>query len=250
MYLRKLEIVGFKSFARRTQLEFTPGVTAIIGPNGSGKSNVADAIRWAMGEQSMRTLRSTRTEDVIFGGGEGRARSGVAEVTITFDNADNWLPIDFEEVSITRRAFRSGENEYRLNGSRVRLKDIQDLLRSGGMALGGSMVIGQGEVDAALSLRPEHRRVLLEEGAGVSRYYARRDDARRRLDQTERNLQRLSDIHAELGPRLEILREQAEIAARSNELAAELQVLAGWLDLQEVVVEPKGDLAGAVAERL
>ena len=257
MYLRKLEIVGFKSFARRTQLEFTPGVTAIIGPNGSGKSNVADAIRWAMGEQSMRTLRSTRTEDVIFGGGEGRARSGVAEVTITFDNADNWLPIDFEEVSITRRAFRSGENEYRLNGSRVRLKDIQDLLRSGGMALGGSMVIGQGEVDAALSLRPEHRRVLLEEGAGVSRYYARRDDARRRLDQTERNLQRLSDIHAELGPRLEILREQAEIAARSNELAAELQeksrvLLAHRLALaigaEETAVATRAEAEGRLAE--
>lgn len=257
MYLRKLEMVGFKSFARRTQLEFTPGVTAIIGPNGTGKSNVADAIRWAMGEQSMRTLRSTSTEDVIFGGGEGRARSGMAEVTITFDNADNWLPINFEEVSITRRAFRSGENEYRLNGSRVRLKDIQDLLRSGGIALGGSMVIGQGEVDAALSLRPEHRRLLLEEGAGVSRYYARRDDARRRLDQTERNLQRLSDIHAELGPRLEVLREQAEIAARSNELATELQeksrvLLAHRLALaigaEETAVAARAEAEGRLAE--
>ncbi len=222
MYLRRLEIVGFKSFARRTELEFTPGVTAIVGPNGTGKSNVADAIRWAMGEQSMRSLRGTKTEDVIFGGGGSRSRSGMAEVTITFENADHWLPIDFEEVSVTRRAYRSGENEYRLNGSRVRLKDIQDLLRSGGIVLGGSMVIGQGEVDAALSLRPEHRRLLLEEGAGVSRYYARRDDARRRLDQTERNLQRLSDIHAELGPRLEVLCEQAEVAARSKELAREL----------------------------
>ena len=223
MYLRRLEINGFKSFARRTQLEFAPGVTAIVGPNGTGKSNVADAIRWSMGEQSMRTLRGSKTEDVIFGGGDGRPRSGVAEVTITFDNADHWLPIEFEEVSVTRRAFRSGENEYRLNGSRVRLKDIQELLRSGGIALGGNMVIGQGEVDAALSLRPEHRRLLLEEGAGVSRYYARRDDARRRLDQTGRNLQRLSDLHAELGPRLEVLREQAEVASRSNELAADLQ---------------------------
>ena len=222
MYLRGLEIIGFKSFARRTRLEFNPGVTAIVGPNGTGKSNVADAIRWALGEQSMRALRGNRTEDVIFGGGAGRSRSGMAEVTITFENSDHWLPIDFEEVSVTRRAFRSGENEYRLNGSRVRLKDIQELLRSGGIALGGNMVIGQGEVDAALSLRPEHRRLLLEEGAGVSRYYARRDDARRRLDQTERNLQRLADIHAELGPRLEVLREQAEVAARSNELAGDL----------------------------
>ena len=223
MYLRELEIFGFKSFARRTRLQFTPGITAVIGPNGTGKSNVADAIRWAMGEQSMRSLRGTRTEDVIFGGSSGRSRSGLAEVTITFDNVDHWLPIDFDEVSISRRAHRSGENEYRLNGSRVRLKDLQDLLRSGGIALGGSMVIGQGEVDAALSLRPEHRRLLLEEGAGVSRYYARRDDARRRLDQTERNLQRLADLHSELGPRLELLQEQAEVAQRSGEIADDLR---------------------------
>ena len=223
MYLRELEIHGFKSFARKTKLQFGTGVTAVIGPNGTGKSNVADAIRWAMGEQSMRSLRGSRTEDIIFGGSSGRSRSGMAQVTVTFDNSDNWLPIDFDEVSISRRAYRSGENDYRLNGSKVRLKDIQDLLRSGGIALGGSMVIGQGEVDAALSLRPEHRRLLLEEGAGVSRYYARRDDARRRLDRTERNLQRLSDLHSELGPRLELLREQAEVAQRSGELAGDLQ---------------------------
>ncbi|MDP6348609.1 MAG: chromosome segregation protein SMC [Chloroflexota bacterium] len=223
MYLRELEIHGFKSFARKTKLEFGTGVTAVIGPNGTGKSNVADAIRWAMGEQSMRSLRGSRTEDVIFGGSSGRSRSGMAQVTVTFENSDNWLPIDFDEVGISRRAYRSGENEYRLNGSTVRLKDIQDLLRSGGIALGGSMVIGQGEVDAALSLRPEHRRLLLEEGAGVSRYYARRDDARRRLDRTERNLQRLDDLHSELGPRLELLREQAEVAERSGELAGDLQ---------------------------
>ena len=223
MYLRELEIHGFKSFARKTKLQFGTGVTAVIGPNGTGKSNVADAIRWAMGEQSMRSLRGSRTEDIIFGGSSGRSRSGMAQVTVTFDNSDNWLPIDFDEVSISRRAYRSGENDYRLNGSKVRLKDIQDLLRSGGIALGGSMVIGQGEVDAALSLRPEHRRLLREEGAGVSRYYARRDDARRRLDRTERNLQRLGDLHSELGPRLELLREQAEVAQRSGELAGDLQ---------------------------
>ena len=224
MSLLSLEIFGFKSFARRTVMEFAAGVTAVVGPNGTGKSNVADAIRWSMGEQSMRALRGGKTEDVIFGGGEGRNRSGLAEVTICFDNSDHWLPINYEEVSITRRAFRSGENEYLINGAKSRLKDVQELLRSGGIALGSNMVIGQGEVDAALALNPEHRRLLIEEGAGVSRYYARRDDARRRLDQTERNLQRLSDLHGELEPRLDVLREQAEVASRSNELTETLRI--------------------------
>ena len=129
MFLLSLEIFGFKSFARRTLLEFAPGVTAVVGPNGTGKSNVADAIRWSMGEQSMRALRGGKTEDVIFGGGEGRNRSGLAEVTIRFDNSDHWLPINYGEVSITRRAFRSGENEYLINGAKSRLKDVQELLQ-------------------------------------------------------------------------------------------------------------------------
>ena len=223
MYLRRVEVQGFKSFPRKTVVEFGTGLTALVGPNGAGKSNIADAIRWALGEQSARMLRAQRTEDVIFGGTPKRSRSGMAEVTLVFDNDDGWLPLEYGEVSVTRRAYRSGENDYILNGSSVRLRDLQDLLRTAAMGVNGQVVVGQGQIDAILRLKPEDRRTLIEEAAGVSRHYAKRDEARRRLQRTERNLERLRDLHIELVPRLDQLKLQAGVAERSRDLGEELK---------------------------
>ncbi len=223
MYLRRVEVQGFKSFPRKTIVELETGLTALVGPNGAGKSNIADAIRWALGEQSARTLRAQRTEDVIFAGTPKRPRSGMAEVTLVFDNSDGWLPLEYREVSVTRRAYRSGENDYILNGSSVRLRDLQDLLRTGAMGVNGQVVVGQGQIDAILRLKPEDRRILIEEAAGVSRHYAKRDEARRRLQRTERNLERLRDLRVELVPRLQELALQAEVAERSRDLGEELK---------------------------
>ena len=223
MYLRRIELQGFKTFPRRTVLELPPGMTAIVGPNGAGKSNLGDAIRWALGEQSPRMLRIRKADEVIFAGTESRARTGMAEVLLTFDNADGWLPTEFDEVVIGRRLFRSGDSEYTLNGSRVRLRDIVDLMSAGGAGNSGHSIINQGQVDATLQHRPEERRAFVEEVAGVARFYARRDQARRRLDATRRNLERLRDLVAEIEPRLDTLRLQAEVAERGLELQDELR---------------------------
>lgn len=223
MYLRQIELQGFKTFPRRTTLEFRPGVTAIVGPNGAGKSNLSDAIRWAMGEQTPRLLRIRRAEDVIFGGSESRARTGMADVRLTFDNAADWLPTEFNEVVIGRRLFRTGASEYTINGARVRLRDVLDLMSAGAASHGGHSVINQGQVDQMLQQRPEDRRAFLEEAAGVARFYARRDQAWRRLTETRRNLQRLHDLAAEIESRLDTLRQQAHVAERGAELHRELR---------------------------
>ena len=223
MYLRQIELQGFKTFPRRTTLEFRPGVTAIVGPNGAGKSNLSDAIRWAMGEQAPRLLRIRRAEDVIFGGSESRARTGMADVRLTFDNATDWLPTEFNEVVIGRRLFRTGASEYTINGARVRLRDVLDLMSAGAASHGGHSVINQGQVDQMLQQRPEDRRAFLEEAAGVARFYARRDQAWRRLTETRRNLQRLHDLAAEIESRLDTLRQQAHVAERGAELQRELR---------------------------
>ncbi len=223
MYLRRIDLQGFKTFPRRTTLEFRPGVTAIVGPNGAGKSNLSDAIRWAMGEQAPRLLRIRRAEDVIFGGSESRARTGMADVRLTFDNAEDWLPTEFSEVVIGRRLFRSGASEYTINGARVRLRDVLDLMSAGAASHGGHSVINQGQVDQMLQQRPEDRRAFLEEAAGVARFYARRDQAWRRLTETRRNLQRLRDLAAEIESRLDTLREQAQVAERGADLQRELR---------------------------
>ena len=223
MYLRRIDLQGFKTFPKRTTLEFRPGVTAIVGPNGAGKSNLSDAIRWAMGEQTPRLLRIRRAEDVIFGGAESRARTGMADVRLTFDNADDWLPTEFGEVVIGRRLFRTGASEYTINGARVRLRDVLDLMSAGAASHGGHSVINQGQVEQVLQQRPEDRRAFLEEAAGVARYYARRDQAWRRLTETRRNLQRLRDLAAEIESRLDTLREQAQVAERGADLQRELR---------------------------
>ncbi len=208
MRLKRLEMQGYKSFAGRTELVFPTGITAVVGPNGSGKSNIADAIRWVLGEQSMRSLRGKSSEDMIFSGGGRRARAGMAEALLTLDNEDNWLPVDFTEVTVGRRAYRSGESEYLLNGNRVRLRDLNDLLGVSGLSQRTYTVIGQGMVDTALSLRPQERRTLFEEAAGITTYRTRREEAAGRLEETARNIERVRDILGEIVPRLKRLAEQ------------------------------------------
>ena len=225
MRLKRLELHGYKTFASRTDFAFDDGITAIIGPNGSGKSNCADAIRWVLGEQSYRVLRGKSTEDMIFAGSAQRARLGMASASLTFDNSDGWLPVDFGEVTLTRRAYRSGENEYLLNGSRVRLRDITELLAKSGLARRTYTVIGQGLVDAVLSLRPDERRTLFEEASGITLYQSKRAEALARLEETHTNLLRINDIVNEIVPLLRRLEREAERAERHTLLSQELNGL-------------------------
>lgn len=225
MRLKSLELHGYKTFASQTVFEFAGLITAIVGPNGSGKSNVADSLRWVLGEQSYSLLRGKKTADMIFSGSEFRPRAGMASVTIVFDNSDAWLPIDFSEVSITRRAYRDGQNEYLVNGQRVRLKNVNELLGQSGLAERTYTIIGQGVVDAALSLKAEERRRLFEEAAGIGIYRARREEAQRRLETTRRNLERVQDILAELQPRMRSLERQARRAREFEQVRADLQVM-------------------------
>lgn len=221
-FLKQLQVHGYKTFAARTDFLFDVGVTAIVGPNGSGKSNVADALRWVLGEQSFSALRGKRTEDMIFSGSEQRARLGMAHASLILDNSTGWLPVDFTEVEIARRAYRSGENEYFLNGNRVRLRDITELLGSSGLSERTYTVIGQGLIDQALSLRPEERRRLFEEAAGITVHQAKRDQAVQKLAETRVNLTRAQDIISELAPRLRYLKGQARRAGEYQQLKADL----------------------------
>ncbi|MEE9188799.1 MAG: AAA family ATPase, partial [Anaerolineales bacterium] len=205
--------------------EFPGAVTAIVGPNGSGKSNITDALRWVLGEQSYSLLRGKKTEDMIFSGSDRRTRSGMATATVILDNSDNWLPIDFTEVAIARRAYRDGSNEYLLNGQKVRLKDVSELLAESGLAERTYTIIGQGLVDAALALRAEDRRRLFEEAAGISLHRSRRQEAIRRLANTQRNLERVEDILLELRPRLRSLERQAHRAQDYEHAASDLRDL-------------------------
>lgn len=223
--LKSLELHGYKTFASRTLFEFPGDITAIVGPNGSGKSNIADALRWVLGEQSYSLLRGRKTEDMIFSGSEQRPRASMASASITFDNEDGWLPIDYSEVLLARRAYRDGQNEYVLNGQRVRLKEISELLAQSGLAERTYTVIGQGLVDAALALKPEERRKFFEEAAGIGLYRSRRDEAINRLDTTRRNLERVLDIIGELEPRLKSLERQAARAIEYDRIKADLQLL-------------------------
>ena len=222
MLLRRIETYGFKSFAEKTELEFGPGITAIVGPNGSGKSNISDAIRWALGEQSVRTLRGAKMEDVIFAGSVNRRPLGVAEVSLTFDNSDGVLPIDFNEVTITRRVFRSGDSEYYINKAPCRLKDIHDLLMDTGLGKDSMTVIGQNKIDEVLNNKPEERRLLFEEASGITKYKQRKRDARRKMDDTEHNLVRVSDITTELETQLEPLADSAQRTRQYNEIHGNL----------------------------
>jgi len=208
--LKELRLHGFKTFADATRFVFEPGVNAVIGPNGSGKSNMADAVRWVLGEQSNRSLRTRRADDVIFAGSQQRKPQGMAEAVLTLDNADGWLPIDFAEVTVGRRAYRSGESEYLINGARARLRDVVELLGEGRLGANELVVVGQGTVDAALSLRPEERRQLFEEAAGVKSLQVRKNEALARLGRARENLTRISDLAGELRPQVRRLALQAK----------------------------------------
>jgi chromosome segregation protein len=233
VYLKRLEMLGFKSFAPRTVLEFSPGITAIVGPNGAGKSNVADAVRWVLGEQSMRLLRGKKSEDIIFAGGHGKPALGMAEVSLTLDNSTGWVPSEYSELTVTRRSYRSGENEYLINRQKVRLKDVVLLLAQARIGHDSYTVVGQGLIDAALSLRAEERRGLFEDAAGIRPYQVQRAESESRLRQTESNLERLRDIVNEIEPRLEPLAEQSRRAIEHRRLNSELQdVLLAWYALQ------------------
>jgi len=223
LYLKSLEIQGFKSFADKIVLHFNKGQTSVVGPNGSGKSNIADAVRWVLGEQSARTLRGSKMEDVIFAGTQHRKPVGFASVTITLDNSDKMLPVDFTEVTVSRRMYRSGESEYYLNKTQCRLKDIQELFMNTGVGREGYSIIGQGRIDEILSTKSEERRLVFEEAAGITKYKARKKESERKLEITRQNLARINDILIELESQLGPLAQQAETARRYIDLSNELK---------------------------
>ena len=214
MYLKEIKAYGFKSFADKTSIEFGKNINGIVGPNGSGKSNIVDAVRWVLGEQSMKSLRGDNSLDVIFSGSDSRRALNSASVTLVFDNTDRSLPIDFNEVSIKRMAFRTGENEYYINNERVRLKDITELLTDSGTAKESFNIISQGKIDEILSNKPEDRRVIFEEAAGVLKYKRRKEEAIRKLDKTNQNLNRVNDIINELNSNIIPLEEASKKAKK------------------------------------
>src|SRR5579875_1115312 len=223
VYLKSLTLKGFKSFASPTTLRFEPGITAVVGPNGSGKSNVVDALTWGMGEQGAKTLRGGKMEDVIFAGTSSRPPLGRAEVTVTIDNSDKALPIDYSEVSITRRMFRDGASEYEINGSSCRLMDVQELLSDSGIGREMHVIVGQGKLNEILESRPEDRRAFIEEAAGVLKHRKRKEKAVRKLDAMSANLARLTDLTTELRRQLKPLGRQAEVARRAQTIQADLR---------------------------
>ena len=225
MYLKRLEIQGFKSFADKISIEFNSGITAVVGPNGSGKSNISDAIRWVLGEQSAKTLRGGKMEDVIFAGTEHRKQLGFAEVSLTIDNEDHSLPIDYSEVTVTRRVYRSGESEYLINKSPCRLKDVHELFLDTGIGKDGYSIIGQGRVDEILSSKSEERRNIFEEASGIMKYKVRKIEAEKKLELTKQNLVRINDIINELETQLEPLRQQSDVAKRYLNLRDTLKEL-------------------------
>ncbi len=225
MYLKKIEIQGFKSFADKVTLELNKGITAVIGPNGSGKSNISDAVRWVLGEQSMKNLRGSKLEDVIFAGTENRKPLGFAEVSLIVDNSNGLLPVDYSEVSVTRRVYRSGESEFFINKTACRLKDINELFMGTGVGKDGYSIIGQGRIDEILSTKSEDRRLIFEEAAGIMKYKVRKLEAERKLEQTRQNLLRINDIIGELENQIEPLREQSETAKKFLAFSERLKVL-------------------------
>lgn len=256
MYLKSLALKGFKSFADRTLMSFDPGLTVVVGPNGSGKSNIADAMLWVLGEQSAKMLRGQAMEDVIFSGSSGRSAVGLAEVTLTLDNADHTLPIDFSEIAITRRMYRSGESEYLINGALSRLRDITDILHDSGLGKDTHSIISQGKLDSVLSSRPEERRELIEEAAGISKHRRRKLRSERKIATMQDNLTRAKDIQREINRQLRPLERQVDKAKRHRDLADELSMLTCTLAVDDLrrlqesyaVLEGRGREAEAAIE--
>ncbi|HKS91399.1 MAG TPA: AAA family ATPase, partial [Tepidiformaceae bacterium] len=254
MYLKRLSIQGFKSFANRTSFDYGRGVTAVVGPNGSGKSNVSDAIRWVLGEQSTRLLRAKKQEDVIFAGTGNRPAVGMAEVILTLDNEEHWLPLDFAEVEIGRRVYRNGDSEYLLNGQKVRLRDVIDLLMKGDVGQNSYSIMGQGLVDEVLSMTPDERRSFLDEAADVKRFRMKVKEAQDRLAANRENTDRIALIISELAPRLTQLSRQAERAADHRRLSAELAELLRvsyahrWAEAQNALTRARATLDQRAAE--
>ena len=223
MYLKRLEMYGFKSFADKTVLDFKPGITTVIGPNGSGKSNISDCIRWVLGEQSMKSLRGSKSEDIIFAGTQNRKSLGYAEASIVFDNSDGKLPIEYQEVTVTRRIYRSGESGYYINKTPCRLKDIQELFMDTGIGKDGYSIIGQGKIDEILSNKSEDRRHIFEEAAGIVKYRTRKQESEKKLEQTKLNLLRINDIISEIEVNIDSLKIQSEKAKKFLSLRDELK---------------------------
>jgi chromosome segregation protein len=250
VYLKHLDIQGFKTFAERTQILFTPGITCVIGPNGSGKSNIADAILWVLGENNVRSLRGSTAQDIIFAGNERRRAVGLAEVSLTIDNTQSILPLDFAEITVTRRLYRSGESEFFINKVACRLRDIYELFLDTGVGRDAYSMVNQGQIDQILSVRAEDRRAIFEEAAGIKKYRVRKREAERKLDNTRQNLLRVTDIISEIEGRLGPLQRQASAAGRYRELAGKLRGLENaWYGqrIRRLTVEREG-LAKLVAD--
>ncbi|HPM24366.1 MAG TPA: AAA family ATPase, partial [Phycisphaerae bacterium] len=233
MFLKRIVLHGFKSFADRTEFEFGPGITSIVGPNGCGKSNVLDAFRWVLGEQSARSLRGGKMADVIFAGSRSRKPANAAEVQLTFDNRTGILRSDCAEVTVGRVLYRSGESEYRLNGSACRLKEVRELLLDTGVGVDAYSVIEQGRVDLLLQASPLERREIFEEAAGISRYKFRRNEAQRKLERTQGNLERLQDLVDELEKRLRSVRLAAGKARNFQQYDGRLRELRSSFSMAE-----------------
>ncbi len=225
MFLKSIEAHGFKAFANKTRLEFGPGITGVVGPNGSGKSNIADAVRWVLGEQSAKQLRGSSMQDVIFSGTENRKPLGFAYVTLTLDNSDHWLPISYEEVVVGRRVYRSGESEYLINGSVCRLRDVQELFFDTGIGKEGYSLIGQGQIDKIVSSKPDDRREIFDEAAGIVKYKRRKSAAEKNLETEKLNLSRVNDIISEIQKQIGPLEKQYEKAKTYLKLRDELKEL-------------------------
>ena len=232
MILKSLIMQGFKSFPDKTVLDFNSGITAVVGPNGSGKSNISDAVRWVLGEQSTKSLRGAKMEDVIFGGTEKRKKMGYAQASLVFDNSARSVNIDSDEITVTRRYYRSGESDYEINGEASRLRDIHELFMDTGIGRDGYSIISQGRIADIISSRANERRDIFDEAAGISRFKYRRADAQKKLNQAEENLVRLRDILSELESRVGPLKEQAEKAEKFIVLAGRkrsLRLVSGFI---------------------
>ena len=237
MFLKSLTLKGFKSFADSTTMDLEPGVTVVVGPNGSGKSNVVDAVAWVLGAQAPKAVRSQKMDDVIFAGTAKRSALGRAEVSLTLDNSAGLLPLEFTEVTVTRVLFRNGDSEYSINGVPCRLLDVQELLSDAGVGRQQHVIVSQGQIDAVLNARPEDRRSIIEEAAGVLKYRKRREKAQRRLDATEANLVRLQDLLREVRRQLKPLERQAQAAQRHVALQAELDKLRVFVAGREIATQ-------------